>query len=395
VIENTTLTHFLHKMTLSTGKGWILDLDFSDIDTALYEQKHPLIQSLLDDFQKNKILMILETAVSNHTFLYFREKQDIQTLLIKIQFVLGTSPTGKSQFEQKFYRVYQLNNKKDAQDLMHLLEQSVPTDTSNKFNTLLQKDLPQKKNDHPLTPAKLAEVEQTLSQADVSSLMHRQSVCIVLENARPVELFDEIYVSLSDLQKSLCPDTTLTGVPYLTDKVLAILDRRVLENVSHHDAGAFSKNFSMNMMVSTLLSADFSHFNACMESPFKSTVLLELGMADIFSDISSFLIAKEFALSEGYQLCIDSVSPDLLPFVECKKLGATYVKIPWCDDVGNKRNDPVFLTAIQKIGAEKIILNHVDDPKAIEWGQKLGIHLFEGFYVQKLLYQTPRQKKAQ
>ena len=53
--------------------------------------------------------------------------------------------------------------------------------------------------------------------------------------------------------------------------------------------------------------------------------------------------------------------------------------------------NPVFVNAIKSNDPKHIILCHVDDKRAIEWAQSLGLSLFQGYYVQKLLYQTPKK----
>ena len=145
--------------------------------------------------------------------------------------------------------------------------------------------------------------------------MRRQSVCALVGKAQPVELFEEIYVALADLKKALCPTVDVYQSPWLLDRLLETLDKRVLENIYHHDAGAFKKNFSINIAVKTILSADFQTFDKSIAPEDKNSILLELKQYDIFSNLSSFLAARSFIKEQGYRFCIDMVDSDSLPFL--------------------------------------------------------------------------------
>ena len=221
--------------------------------------------------------------------------------------------------------------------------------------------------------------------------MRRQAVCALVGHAQPVELFEEIYVALADLKKALCPTVDIYQSPWLLDRLLETLDKRVLENMLHHDAGAFRKNFSLNIAVKTILSPDFQTFNESIDPLCRKSILLEVKQHDIFSNLSAFLAARSFIAEQGYRLCVDMVSADSLSLVNREKLGADFIKLVWNEELLNMKENTAFVNAVKSNDAKHIILCHVDDKRAIEWAQSLGLSLFQGYYVQKLLYQTPKK----
>ena len=58
-----------------------------------------------------------------------------------------------------------------------------------------------------------------------------------------------------------------------------------------------------------------------------------------------------------------------------------------------KVKDQAFVEGIQRLNPQHIILCRVDDQMAIDIGQALGITLFQGYFVQKMLYQTPKAQR--
>ena len=180
-----------------------------------------------------------------------------------------------------------------------------------------------------LTPSMLAKVQKTLAMADFSSLIRRQSVCAVIGKSPPQMIFDEVFVSIADLRDMLLPDVDLTANPWLFLHLTETLDKRVLASVSQHDDGSLNSNFSMNLNVSTILSDEFLTFDENINPSMRSSIVLELQLVDIFSDIKAFILAKTFAQYRGYKICIDGITVDKLKYIDREQLNGDLLKIIW------------------------------------------------------------------
>ena len=88
------------------------------------------------------------------------------------------------------------------------------------------------------------------------------------------------------------------------------------------------------------------------------------------------------------------VSADSLQLIDRKKLQADFIKLMWSEALLEEAQNPDFIKALKNNDPSRIILCRVDDKRAIELGKVLGLSLYQGYYVQKLLYQTPRPRKA-
>ena len=346
------------------------------------EQKKKLLDDLLQELHQNKRLTLFNDSETNEIFLYFQDgtQDDIESLLIKIQFVLGGDFSSQNSKENSFYTIYQL-----SKDWQQIRDEFSKKEDNRVY--IQKKELPVVSQKH-FTTALLTLLEKNLSQSDISPLIRRQSVCAVVGGSRPTELFENIYVSVPDLKKALCPDVDVFESPWLFDKLMETVDKRMLENVSQHDSGSFRKNFSIDICVSTLLTKDFEKFNSGLDPKLKSSVLLEIKQRDIFSNLSAFLAAKSYIISEGFRFCIDAVTADSLAFINREKLGASFIKLKWDENL--LAENEAFSKALQDNNPANIILYDVDSAKAIDWGQKQEINIFQGYYVQKLLYQNPK-----
>ena len=124
----------------------------------------------------------------------------------------------------------------------------------------------------------------------------------------------------------------------------------------------------------------------------RNSIVLEVQLVDIFNDIKAYMLAKTFAQYRGYKICIDGVTVDKLKYINRTNLGADLIKIIWHSsfmDVINE--DKHFMDYVNRAERAKMILCRVDDPTAVEVGNSLGINLYQGRYIQKLLSSTPEK----
>lgn len=327
-----------------------------------------------------------------------RIKDEILSCLVKIRFMFHDDELLKNSDNLEaigFVRFYNMVD--DKKEFYHLVSKLSHQQNPVKLQT--QKATPfvmsavssnsQNKQKKPLTPDILARVQKILSVADFSSFIRRQAICAVIGKSAPLRVFEEVYVSIPDLREMLLPDIDLVANPWLFLSLSETLDQRVLETINRHDDGSLIGNFSININVSTILSDEFLVFDEGISASMRPSIILELQLTDIFSDIKSFVLAKTFAQARGYKICIDGISVDKLKYLNRANLNCDLMKIIWHPafmDVINE--DKHFMDYVNKAERAKMILCRIDDPSAIEVGNALGINLYQGRYVQRLLNAT-------
>ena len=237
-----------------------------------------------------------------------------------------------------------------------------------------------------LTPEGLDKAIGVLSGADFSSMIRRQSICAVVDNAPPQELFEEVYTSTEDLGTAVLPGVDLTAAPWLFQYLTETMDKRVLATVSRHEDGSFNRDFSLNLNVSTILSDSFEDFNYNIRSSMRSSIVFELSLVDIFSDLPSYLKARDIAQKLGYKICLDMVKPMMLPFTDRERLGADFLKLVYTPDLFEKmESSPDFAALVTAVGDNRLILTAVDEKKVFEKAKTMGFTMFQGKFVQTLL----------
>lgn len=383
----------------------------------LYFNTHNLQNHSLKVTQRQDLIETFETVVKksggeifslpNEDILIFFKKKcsdEVKACLVKVRFMFHDDPLVKNaeDLEQAgLIKIYDLATEMDSfreamKAAVHSANQAL--EMSKSKNVSVDVPMPSvfntstKKLRRELTPEMLAKMQKILSVTDFSSFIRRQSICAVIGKAPPQRVFEEVYVSIPDLRDMLLPDVDLTANPWLFLSLSETLDKRVLEIINRHDDGSLPGNFSLNINVSTILSDDFLEFDENISASMRPTVILELQLVDIFSDIKAFMLAKNFAQSRGYKICIDGITVDKLKYLNRVNLDSDLIKIIWHPSFMDViHEDAHFMDYVNKAERAKMILCRIDDAQAVEVGNSLGINLYQGRYIQRMLNSQPRR----
>ena len=248
----------------------------------------------------------------------------------------------------------------------------------------------------PLTPQMLYRIEEALMRADLSNLMRRQAICALVGRAPPQAIFHELFISIAELRETLMPEVNLASSPWLFQQLTESLDRRVLSMLIKNDDRTMAGDVSINLNVQTLIAPEFLTFDDNLQAGMRGTIVLEVQKVDVFADLGAFLFARDFAHERGYRICIDGVNLDSLPFVDRQRLGVDLVKITWTPALksGTLPNGAKFEQYINRCGPSRAILCRCDDQEAIDFGQSVGMTLFQGRHVEALIASDSKRTKG-
>ena len=160
----------------------------------------------------------------------------------------------------------------------------------------------------PLSPQQLGKLIEFLGRADLSSVMRRQSICAVAGSDLPRPVFKELFISIGELAQQVLPDVNLAANRWLFQHLTETLDLRVLKLLTQADDRDLHSSFSVNLNVSTLLSREFTEFDTSLRTGGRGTIVLELQLIDIYSDVANYMFARDFVRERGYRICVDGVT---------------------------------------------------------------------------------------
>ncbi|MBM3596800.1 MAG: hypothetical protein FJX35_01200 [Alphaproteobacteria bacterium] len=317
---------------------------------------------------------------------------EIDTTIAKVRFLFSDDPLGQGDSEDDIARFCTRFNLETNYEEMVKSVQSMHRDRERRLRqdaTLGRTDLGIKKGGRkPIDPDQLDRLETFLARADLSNLMRRQSIVAVPLNGYPQSVFQELYISIPDLQQTVTPDVDLFANPWLFQRLTRVLDNRMLAMLMRNDDSTIASSFSINLNVLTVLTPAFLRFDSSLKALARGTMAVELQMIDVFSDLTAFFFVRDFLRERGYRVCLDGLTHHTLPFVDRERLGFDLLKMIWAaemaDDLSGKRQEEIK-SQINRASRARIILCRCDSEEAIHFGQSVGLSMFQGRYVEKMM----------
>lgn len=239
----------------------------------------------------------------------------------------------------------------------------------------------------PIQPGILSKLEQSLEIADVTNLTRRQMVCSIIDQQKPQELFEEIFVSIEDLQKIVTPGIDLLQSVWLFRYLTQTLDRRIMSMLVK-DGISTSRPFSLNLNVATILTPEFARFENIITPQLKGRLVIEMNKLDVFSDMGAFMFARDYLHDHGFRLCLDGLTHHTLRYYNRSTLGFDLIKLFWAPNAVEDMLPsmiPEVRNIVMDTGQAHTILCRCDNERAIDTGQELGIVMFQGREVDRRL----------
>lgn len=385
---------------------------FEDIDVfcggkglcgALYINVHKIDEKYRTSVNKSELeAMVLPMVkngdaktfvLQNDDFLIVYDKlkeDDVASLLVKIKFLFHEDETVKNSSDlQKCGVAVFYDAVSEYNALRKKIEASFEKEKKEEKPLFFERNIYKKQdnaNKKIFTTEMLSKVQKIISVSDFSSFIRRQAICAVIGKSAPQRVFEEVFVSVDDVRDSLLPGVNINTNPWLKLALTETLNKRVLEVISRHEDGDLAGNFSVNINVSSILSDEFIQFDDSINGSMRSTIVLELQLEDIFSDMNSYILAKTFAKARGYKVCIDGITVDKLKYINREKLDCDIMKIDWHDSLIDMfSKDKHFMDYNNKAERAKIIFCNIENAEAVDAGNNLGINMYQGRYIQRLL----------
>ena len=325
---------------------------------------------------------------------------DVEPAVDTLRYLFRDDPLSQDDSEETgFCTWYNLNTEFQEFLLLcqHLDERAKKLQKSLNMRSAVQRE---KDNNTlgPITAENLGELEETIHTADLSEHIRQQPVCVFAHGSskelHPV--FDEFFVSITDLRNALMPNIDLASNRWLFQHMTETLDKRMLNYLCKRTFKTHASSFSLNLNLGTLTSKDFDKFDETVRRNWKGNVIIELNQVDLFSNLETYLSVRDDFHERGYRILVDNLTVEALSFVDRKRLKADFIKVAWreemTDNVIRKKYSEMD-NLVKNSGRERVILCRCDSPTAIKFGQSLGITLFQGRYIDNMIARQRRAKR--
>ncbi|VAX07204.1 hypothetical protein MNBD_ALPHA03-1228 [hydrothermal vent metagenome] len=237
----------------------------------------------------------------------------------------------------------------------------------------------------PMGPMQLDQLERNLTNMDIDRMINDQTAFVIVgdKNAKPI--FIEHYISVDEIKESLLPTYDLYADKWLFKRLTRTFDTKIMQSLPAKDI-VRDQVISININVETVLTSEFDKFISLFKQKNNQPLILEMGMFDVISNIQNYYDAQKKLSRLGCRIILDAIDIQALQVLDRELLSVDFLKISWKPDyiklIGSAEQDKV-LSAIADHGNMRIILCHCDTENALEFGKSFGIHMYQGFLIDK------------
>ena len=303
---------------------------------------------------------------------------DLDGIVYKLKALFSKDPLAYSdevEGQPSFATYYDLATQYD--DFLQLCAQLVPEAKKRKAEMQSAVQV------QDLDARSLAKVLSRIGGAAVAGALRRQACIRITEDNTAEVMFQEFYMSIAELQKTLAPDVNLLSNRWLFQHLSQVLDLKVLEALRGAAFRQLPAAYSLNLNMATVESPMFQRFLASIQG--RAGLFVEFQLADIFSNLDGFFRCRDDLRAKGCRTVLDGMNTIILEFLDAELYDTDFVKVSWSGDMTNDILTADLIAALGPVGFDRIILARCDTETAIEWGLDRGIRHFQGRYLDSMV----------
>jgi hypothetical protein len=251
--------------------------------------------------------------------------------------------------------------------------------------------LPWAQSERHISPKDIAKIEKMFFKADVVNFIRNQTSYKLATNWEFVECNDEIFVSIEYLTKFFAQSEISSNV-WLFQYFTRTLDARILYMMGPGNEGQKKRlGYSLNLNVHTVFSEDFLLYDQAVPLRTRQGQIIEFQAFDVVENSAEMPFVTNFLRGRGYRLCIDGVDRELFMLIDWESLDADVIKLRWSPEMGDPHAAPFETKLARLIGAAKleVILCRCENETAVDWGRRVGIRHFQGWFLDSLAKPWP------
>jgi molybdenum-dependent DNA-binding transcriptional regulator ModE len=239
----------------------------------------------------------------------------------------------------------------------------------------------------PLTTADIKNVmrayEKFGTDKFVKAFVRSQDVMLNVPSKPPEAVMTEYFISMDLLRKPLFVDVEMRGSGRLFNEFTLVLDQILLQAFNHmHTTEA---RCSINLNVESVFTEAFEGFIEATPQAKLQQVVFEFRQSNIVENFDEFQVARGLIKSKGAHIAVDQIFPQTVGLVDLDYIGASIAKIHWrngAEEILKERERAIkYLIECNVLP----VLIRVDNERALEIGATMGINMFQGFHIDKLL----------
>ncbi|MDX2028034.1 MAG: EAL domain-containing protein [Alphaproteobacteria bacterium] len=240
-----------------------------------------------------------------------------------------------------------------------------------------------------LTPWSVDQIGKLLGEIDLRRYGRTQPMYRQDADGQWKAFCEEYFISFEDLRRERFPKLDLITPEHLFLALCEMLDQRLLTILTEHRETITGRAVHLNLSVRTIMSGLFVQFARSIPHDKRGLIGFELHRGDLFQDFTLTLSAIDVLHREGFKVAIDSVTPDMVDYINLAAFPVDYIKVNVSKDRADQLDNPAVRGGLARIPAEKLIFFRCDNESALAAGQALGVRQFQGWLIDDVAQAKP------
>jgi EAL domain-containing protein (putative c-di-GMP-specific phosphodiesterase class I) len=236
----------------------------------------------------------------------------------------------------------------------------------------------------PLTAWSVDQIGKLLGDIDISRYTRSQPVYRRRAGGGWAAELAEHYISIDDLRRERFPKLDVITPEHLFLALCESLDQWLLAALTQNYDAIAGKRLNFNLSVASITGSVFAQFAFVVPRAARNLISFELHRGDLLLDFARTLNAVELLRREGFRVAIDSVTPDMLPYLNLAAFDADMIKINVSKDRAEQLAAPAVRKALAQLPADRLVFFRCDNEKALALGLEAGVQLFQGWLIDDL-----------
>lgn len=233
----------------------------------------------------------------------------------------------------------------------------------------------------PLTAWSVDQIGKLLDDIDIRTYARTQPIYHLNPDNTWKQISEEYFISFDDLRRERFPKLDMITPEHLFFALCEIVDLRLLTLLTKGQTLATGRSMHINLAVASVIDKVFAQFTYSVPREKRGLITFELHRGDIFQDFARTLSAIEILHKEGFKVAMDSVTPDMLPYINLAAFSLDQIKVNVSGDRAALLKNDLVLKSLQQLPVEKLIFFRCDNNQAFQQGRELGVKLFQGWHI--------------
>lgn len=223
-------------------------------------------------------------------------------------------------------------------------------------------------------------------QKFAEQFVQRQGVALVLPDMPPRLVMQELFFAMDRLRKDVMGGVDLRGGTYLLQHLTLFLDSVLLQAFEQVRGG--ETRCSINLNLETTFTPIFERFLDSLPEELLRNMVFEFRQENILLNHSQYVLTRDMIRERGSHVCVDAVFTDTLGVVNLAFLKPDIVKVFWGQNGQAYLHDHAGPIGQLLDAGTYVILARVDQAEALDAGHAVGINMFQGFLIDRMMEKT-------